>query len=167
MKADRRITLITAIATFLMLSALTVLVWALTRSQGPPPSVPVTEASVLPAGHPPIEETATETFERITIEELKPLVDAGKVVLIDVRSAEQFVAGHIDKALHIPVASIEGEVQYLPKDKLIVTYCTCPAEESSGTAAAILQHSGLQARALKGGLDAWTSSGYPTAAGVK
>ena len=164
MRSDRRITVITAIATFLSLTAITVAVWALTRPDLPPP-VATAAASMV--------TTETEhqhdhgTFETITSDELKPLVDAGGVVLIDVRSAEQYVAGHIDKALHIPVPSIEGEVEFLPKDKLIVTYCTCPAEESSGQAASILQRKGINAKALKGGLDAWTSLGYPIVAGVK
>lgn len=163
MTSDRRITLVTAIATFLSLTAITIAVWAITRPDIPPP-VATAAASMVPNEHPPHEHGA---FDTITVDELKPLVDAGSVVLIDVRSAEQYVAGHIDKALHIPVPSIEAEVQYLPKDKLIVTYCTCPAEESSGQAASILQRNGVKAKALKGGLDAWTGGGYPIVAGVK
>ena len=139
--SDRQITSAVAIATFIGLSAISAVVWAVNRPDAP--------------------------FQTITAAELKPLVDRGEVVLIDVRSAEQYTAMHIDKALHIPVPSVEGEIQYLPKDKLIVTYCTCPAEESSGAAAAILQRNGVSAKALQGGLDAWTALGYATAAGVK
>jgi rhodanese-related sulfurtransferase len=157
MTPDRRITVTTALATFLALTAISVVVWAFTRPDAPAP-VTVAAASVMPE---------PEQFERITVDELKPLVDAGKAVLIDVRSAEQFVAGHIGGALHIPVASVEGEIEYLPKDKELVTYCTCPNEESSGQAALILQHRGVKARALQGGLDAWTGRGYATVAGVK
>lgn len=160
MNSDRRVTLITAVATFVSLTVVSLAVWALTRPDLPP-AITTSQASALPASHPPLE------FERITVEELKPLVDAGKVVLLDVRSAEQYVAGHIDKALHIPVASVESQVEYLPKDKLIVTYCTCPNEESSGEAALILQRSGLEAKALRGGLEAWSSLGYPVVTGVK
>lgn len=158
MRSDRRVTLLTAVATFVVLSALSAVVWAFTRPvESPsPPAVP------MPAAAP-----VTEPFERISADELKPMIDAGQVVVIDVRSAEQFMAGHIDKALHIPVASIEGEIQYLPRNVLIVTYCTCPAEESSGEAALILQRRGLPARALLGGLGAWTAAGYPTVRGVK
>lgn len=158
MRPDRRITLITAFATFFSLTAISVIVWAVTRPDLPAP-VATSSASMIPS--------QSEEFERITIDELKPLVDAGQVALIDVRSAEQFTAGHIGGALHIPVASVEGEIDYLPKDKLIVTYCTCPNEESSGEAVLILQHRGVKAKALKGGLAAWTAAGLPTVAGVK
>lgn len=163
--SDRRITVIVALATFLSLTAISAAVWALSRPDVPAPApapaaMPVAQASALPADH-------DHDFERITVEELKPLADKGEVILIDVRSAAQFLAGHIPDALHIPVASIEGEIPHLPKGKLIVTYCTCPNEESSGEAALILQHNGVGAKALKGGLEAWTAPGYPTATGVK
>jgi rhodanese-related sulfurtransferase len=84
-----------------------------------------------------------------------------------VRSIEQFVESHIPGALHIPVSRVQGEIPYLPKDKPIVAYCTCPAEESSGAAALILAHGDIEAFALTGGLEAWTRAGYPTASGVQ
>jgi rhodanese-related sulfurtransferase len=164
MTPDRRITLVTAIATFVSHTAVTVVVWALTRPDVPA-AVQATQASVA-AVQQPVSDGAP-SFERISAEELKALIDKDQVIVIDVRSAEQFVAAHVKGALHIPVASIEGETQYLPKNRLVVTYCTCPAEESSGEAAMILQRHGIPAKALLGGLGAWTTVGYPTAAGVK
>lgn len=144
MSRDRRITTLVAVATFIGLTAITAVVWAVTRPEAPP-----------------------STFERITIEEFKPLYDRGEVVVIDVRASEAYVASHIPNALHIPVTHIESEIQYLAKGKKIVTYCTCPAEESSGDAAMILAKSGFDVKALKGGFEAWTSRGFPTATGVK
>lgn len=106
-------------------------------------------------------------FRRITIEELKPLYDRGEVTLIDVRDAGSFLQAHIPGALQIPLARIDGETPYLPKGKLIVTYCTCPAEESSGQAVQILAYRGItSAAALEGGLEAWQRRGYPMGAGM-
>jgi 3-mercaptopyruvate sulfurtransferase SseA len=51
-------------------------------------------------------------------------IESGSVVLIDVRDAEAYVASHIPGALQIPLMRIEGEVNYLPRDKPILTYCT-------------------------------------------
>ena len=153
----RRTTIFTAVLTFLTLSVVALVAWGMNRP----------DANASPAATAAEEHQHEETFERITVEELKPLVDAKKVVLIDVRSMEQYSASHIPGALHIPVARVEGEVPYLPKGKLVVTYCTCPAEESSGIAATILTRSGLEAKALQGGLDAWTRLGYPIASGVQ
>jgi rhodanese-related sulfurtransferase len=63
---------------------------------------------------------------------------------------------------------VEGEVSYLPKDKPIVTYCTCPHDEAAIEAVQILQHGGVRdSRVLRGGLQEWTRLGYPTASGLK
>ena len=145
---DNRTTVLVAIGTFLGLSLITLIAWALTRPERP----------VQAATH-----EHEQTFERITVDDL----GKGDFTVIDVRSAEQFKAGHIPGALHIPVARIEGEIPYLPKGKAVVAYCTCPAEESSGEAAMILARSGISAKALQGGLDEWTKRGLPIEAGVQ
>ena len=166
-RQEQRTTTIVAVLTFIGLSLVSLVAWALTRPEQPAPApAPVTAAAV--ASAPAADEhDHPHDFERISVEELKSGLDRGEVTLIDVRSMEQFTDAHIPGSLHIPVPRIEGEVPYLPKGKLIVTYCTCPAEESSGQAAMILARSGIKAKALTGGLDAWTALGYPTASGVK
>jgi rhodanese-related sulfurtransferase len=115
----------------------------------------------------PADHSAGEGgFRRITASELKVLVDRGEVTIIDVRDTSAYSTAHIPGALQIPVSRIEGEIPYLPKGKPIVTYCTCPAEESSGLAVQILEHRGVKnAAALQGGLEAWQRSGYPIAFG--
>ena len=107
-----------------------------------------------------------EQFERISISELESALQKNAVTVIDVRSIDQYTAGHIPGSLHIPVSMLEGEISYLPKDKPIVTYCSCPAEESSGHAAMILAHGGVGgSKALAGGFDAWVKQGLPTVSG--
>jgi len=54
----------------------------------------------------------------------KQEIDQGSVVVIDVRDADSYVAAHIPGSLQIPLARIEGEVNYLPRGKRILTYCT-------------------------------------------
>ncbi len=110
--------------------------------------------------------TAPAGFRRMTIDELKPQFDRGEVILIDVRDQADFLQSHIPGALQIPLSRIEGEIGYLPKGKPIVTYCTCPSEESSGQAAQILEHGGItRVAALQGGFQEWRRRGYPTASG--
>jgi rhodanese-related sulfurtransferase len=44
----------------------------------------------------------------------------------------------------------------IPKDREVVTYCACPADESALSAAEILMDSGFKkVRALKGGWQEW------------
>ena len=167
-KQDNRTTFFVAVATFLGLSIITLVAWAMTRTPEPAAAVeapaPVAQAAAVPVAD---DHDHAETFERIAFEDFKEQYDAGEIVVIDVRSMDQFLASHIPGSLHIPVARIEGEIPYLPKGKKIVTYCTCPAEESSGEAAIILARGGMPAVALQGGLEEWTKRGLPLKSGVK
>jgi len=43
-------------------------------------------------------------------------------MVIDVRGADRWRAGHIVGAVHIPESEIEGSLSEIPKDKLVVTY---------------------------------------------
>jgi rhodanese-related sulfurtransferase len=67
----------------------------------------------------------TDAAPRITLDEFKKLLDAGKVLVVDVRSAEAYRAGHIPGALSVPVTQIESRAEELKSaQKAIVTYCT-------------------------------------------
>jgi rhodanese-related sulfurtransferase len=43
---------------------------------------------------------------------------------VDVRDAGSFQAGHIPGSLNIPMASVQANLDLLPKGKQVVTYCT-------------------------------------------
>jgi rhodanese-related sulfurtransferase len=157
---QQKTTVFVAVGTFVGLSVVALVAWSLTRASEPAPVVP---AAAIAA---PQAAGGMETFERITIDDAKKLVEAGRAVFLDVRSIDQYKATHITDSMHIPVTLVQGEIPYLPKDKVIITYCTCPAEESSGEATMILTRGGLQSKALHGGLNAWIAAGYATATGV-
>ena len=63
---------------------------------------------------------------RITVEDAKAAVDGGEAIIVDVRSAESFAAGHIAGAISIPLAEFETNISNiaLEKDQWIITYCT-------------------------------------------
>ena len=72
-------------------------------------------------------EPATEAdVPRITVEDAKAAVDGSEAVIVDVRSAESFAAGHIAGAISIPLAEFETNISNiaLEKDQWIITYCT-------------------------------------------
>lgn len=125
--------------------------------------------SYVPSGNAASGSTASarDGFRRISVDELKPLFDRGEVTIIDVRTADQYAQSHIPGSLQIPLARVDGEAQYLPKDKLIVAYCSCPAEESSGQAAQILAYRGVtNVAALTGGIEAWQRRSWPIESGM-
>ena len=61
---------------------------------------------------------------RISAEDLRERVNSGNVVVIDVRDANSYAQGHIAGSMNIPFASVEGQLDTIPKGKQIVTYCT-------------------------------------------
>lgn len=65
-----------------------------------------------------------DNARRITPEELKAEIAKNDVVIIDVRGEAAFKAGHIKGARLIPATDILAHVDELPRDKMIVTYCS-------------------------------------------
>jgi Rhodanese-like domain len=104
--------------------------WALMRSfqapVGPTPEPPQTGATAAPAPEPEphVQDAAHAAVPRISVEDLRQKVARSEVTVIDVRDADAYLAAHIPGSLHIPLARIEGEIPYLPREKPIVTYCT-------------------------------------------
>jgi rhodanese-related sulfurtransferase len=100
---------------------------------------------------------------RIEPEELHAALRAGAVTLIDVRSAavRGRAGDHIPEDVHLLPGEVETWQATLPRDRKIVTYCTCPGEMTSGLVAEYLAHRGFDAAALQGGLDAWKAAGLP------
>lgn len=113
---------------------------------------------------------ATPAVDMITAEELKAKLTANQpVTIIDVRGGESYSASSntIKGAIHFKVRKIKSRLKYaplkdLPRDREIVTYCACPNDESSITAAQVLQASGFKrVRVLVGGWTEWLRANGP------
>ena len=61
---------------------------------------------------------------RITTAELETLIKEGKAFVVDVRSQDSYDLGHIPGSKLIPAGEILNHVNELPRDKMIVTYCS-------------------------------------------
>jgi|ERR1041385_1976758 len=70
------------------------------------------------------ETTYADGARRITIEEFDSLVKNNEAVVIDVRNQAAYDQGHIPGAKLIPAGEIQNHVSELPRDKMIVTYCS-------------------------------------------
>jgi rhodanese-related sulfurtransferase len=98
----------------------------------------------------------------MSVEEFRLLQEHKNVLVVDVRDAGSFANGHVPGAIHVAVRDIETKVAAMrkaAKGRVIVTYCSCPAESSSLRAAMQLAGAGLTAKALVGGLPRWVESG--------
>lgn len=82
-------------------------------------------ASASPSGvNGQIPTVNADGVRRVTTVELKDLLAKNQAVVIDVRNDASYAAGHITGAKLIPLADIVKHANELPKDKLIVTYCS-------------------------------------------
>ncbi|HEX8293126.1 MAG TPA: rhodanese-like domain-containing protein, partial [Pyrinomonadaceae bacterium] len=98
----------------------------------------------------------------VTVEELGRLMERGGAVALDVRGSVEFEMGHIKGAVAMPLGLVAGRASELPKDKLIVPYCACSAEQISARAVQELKKQGYEnVAALVGGWDAWVKAGLP------
>lgn len=106
----------------------------------------------------------TPDVEMITADELKAKLAGNQpVMIIDVRGAESYAAANqtIKGAIHFKTRKLKARLAYaplkdLPRDREIVTYCSCPKDESSIAAAQILQAGGFKrVRVLQGGWQEW------------
>ena len=61
---------------------------------------------------------------RVTSAELKDLLERNEAVAIDVRNEASYNVAHIRGAKLIPEAEVVNRIDELPKNKLIVTYCS-------------------------------------------
>lgn len=102
---------------------------------------------------------------RISVEDLKKLIDNGyEPLVLDVRSevSRSIDSDRIPGARGILLESLRAKLPELPRDREIITYCTCPNEASAALAAQELMNEGFQrVYPLKGGFDAWREAGYP------
>ena len=76
------------------------------------------------ASAPPVAPAPSDGARRVTVAELKDLLDKNEAVVIDVRNQSSWDMGHIRGAKLIPEAEIANHLDELPKNKLIVTYCS-------------------------------------------
>lgn len=72
----------------------------------------------------PNASTPPDNVRRVTITELRDAMDQGKAIVIDVRGDTSYNQEHIKGALDIPEGQLVARAAELPKDKLIVLYCS-------------------------------------------
>jgi rhodanese-related sulfurtransferase/predicted transcriptional regulator len=96
--------------------------------------------------------------ESIGRDELIRRLRRREVVLVDVRPAEEFEAGHIDGARSIPIDELQDRLAELPADREIVAYCRGPFCAYAHEAVRRLQAEGRKARRLEDGWPEWRAA---------
>ena len=104
-------------------------------------------------------------LEAVTRRELADRLDAGDVVVLDVRPGPEFRAGHVPGARSVPVGELRQHLRTLRKDADVVAYCRGPYCAYADDAVRLLRRRGYRARRLEDGFPEWKRAGLPVAAG--
>lgn len=90
------------------------------------------------------------------------LINRGKTVVVDVRSAEDFAAGHLRDAKSIPLADLTARIGELDKFKARTVVVVCQSGARADKAAKVLTAAGFtDVYSLDGGQPAWVTAGLP------
>jgi rhodanese-related sulfurtransferase/DNA-binding HxlR family transcriptional regulator len=100
-----------------------------------------------------------DDVDAIGRDELIARLRKGDIVLVDVRPAEEFAAGHISGARSIPIDELEGRLAELPADREVVAYCRGPFCAYAHQAVRHLNAAGRDARRLEEGWPEWKLAG--------
>src|SRR5713226_6942981 len=107
------------------------------------------------------EGFAVESVPQITVHELTEWIEQGReITVIDVREHSEWLAGHIEGAMHLPMLEAPARRAEVPPDRPKAVLCAGGLRSS--TAISALKRHGLQGWFnVTGGMTAWMRSGYP------
>ncbi|WP_020653789.1 rhodanese-like domain-containing protein [Massilia niastensis] len=100
--------------------------------------------------------------KRATPLQVTQMINRGKTTVVDVRGADDFAAGHLRDAKHIPLSDLGQRIGELDKSKSRTVVVVCQNGARSDKAARQLQKAGFEdVYSLEGGLAAWSAAGLP------
>lgn len=102
-------------------------------------------------------------FRSLSVEKFAKYIERQDVMLVDVRTSEEYAAGHIvgvDDHIDVKGASFFEDYKRLPKDRPIAVYCRGGGR--SKQVAGVLAGNGYNVVELSGGYNAWVEAGCPT-----
>ena len=100
-------------------------------------------------------------LQSINAAELVERMEAGDVLVLDVRPELEFQSGHIPEAHSIPIDELETRLEELPRDQEIIAYCRGPYCVFADEAVNLLQKYGYRVRRLVEGLPDWQALNLP------
>jgi rhodanese-related sulfurtransferase len=109
---------------------------------------------------------ARDALEPVSREDLVSRLEAGMVMVLDVRPEDEFAQGHLPHALNIPLGELDHRLSELPADREVVAYCRGPYCVLSFEAVAALRARGYRVRRLEDGYPEWKAAGLPVEAVV-
>ena len=106
--------------------------------------------------------STTISFGDVTVEEAKSLVESNvSLIIVDVRTREEYDSGHIEGAILIPVSELESRINELSKEEEFLIYCRT-GNRSSNSVNILKANGYTKIFHMNDGIIAWIQAGYPT-----
>lgn len=113
----------------------------------------------VPVNTPQIKQEQLVPVEFITPDELKSKIAKNEpVAIVDLRGSNLYAQSEktIRGSVHTKVRRVAHRLREVPRDREVITYCACPADEAAIIGARALLANGFKrVRVLKGGWNAW------------
>lgn len=109
-----------------------------------------------------LNTACSQNFDNSDVKEFAELISDSTVIILDVRTADEYAEGHIKGAILIDQNKsdfVEQVKAKLPTDKTIAIYCR--SGRRSANAANLLAKEGYKLVNLKGGILAWIKEEQP------
>jgi rhodanese-related sulfurtransferase/DNA-binding transcriptional ArsR family regulator len=100
-----------------------------------------------------------DALEPVSRGELVRRLKDDLVTVLDVRPQDEYDAGHLPKAVNIPLRELQRRLRELPKSREIVAYCRGPYCVLAFEAVALLRRHGYKVRRLQDGFPEWKAAG--------
>ncbi len=94
-----------------------------------------------------------------SVQQAKEMIDKDEVFILDVRTQEEYNAGHIRNSTLIPVQDLSKRLNEVPRDRNILVYCKTGGRSTA--ASELLANNGFtRIYNMKSGITEWTKAGY-------
>lgn len=97
---------------------------------------------------------SSEGYRNVSSEEAKQLIDNNKVVVLDVRTPEEYQEGHIPNSILVPVQELEFRLNELGKEEQYLVVCRS-GNRSTQASEILINNKFTNINNMTGGMNNW------------
>jgi rhodanese-related sulfurtransferase len=101
---------------------------------------------------------ASESSEKVEIDEARQQIAKGEATAIDVRDEDQWSQEHVINAIHLPDIESSSELEELDEGSRLIVFAD--SDRAASEAAEALREKGFETAIAKGGMKAWNKEGF-------